>query len=441
MIRPAAVAGSFYPADPMELRQTVNHYLSEASTDAPAPKAIIVPHAGYIYSGSVAASVYARLKTARQQITRVVLLGPAHRVAFTGIAVSSCDAFATPSGTIPVDKEAVQTACQLPFVGFLEQAQEQEHSIEVQLPFLQEVLENFQIVPLVVGNASADEVCQLINLLWGGNETLIVISSDLSHFHDYDTAKHLDETTSQAIEHLYFEQLDFNSACGKTPVSGLLKFARDKSLAVKKIDLRNSGDTAGDRNRVVGYGAYVIEPVDFRQMLLNLAKNSIYYGLQTGTPLAVNVANYPQELCQYLASFVTLEKHQHLRGCIGMLEAVRPLVVDIAENAFSAAFQDPRFPPLAVDEFEDLKLHISILTPSEPIIFSSEADLLALIIPGVDGLTLQEGNHRGTFLPSVWEQIPDPVLFLQHLKQKAGLPADYWSDTVQIYRYRTEIIE
>lgn len=441
MIRPAAVAGSFYPADPMELRQIVNQYLNEASSDTSVPKAIIAPHAGYIYSGAIAASVYARLKKAHQQITRVVIMGPSHRVGFTGIAVSGAESFVTPLGSIPVDLQAVQTICQLPFVGFLEEAHNHEHCLEVQLPFLQEILDKFQIVPIVIGEATAEQVSEVINLLWGGDETLIVISSDLSHYHDYDTAKRIDYKTSQAIENLQYEQLDFDSACGRTPISGLLKFARDRSLAVKRIDLRNSGDTAGDKNRVVGYGAYVIEPLDHRQLLLNLAKNSIVHGLQTGTPLAVNAADYPKELTENRATFVTLEKHHQLRGCIGMLEAIRSLVVDVAENAFSAAFQDPRFQPLAAHEIDDLEIHISILTPSEAIAFISEKDLLAQIQPGIDGLILQEGNHRGTFLPSVWEQLPDPHMFLQHLKQKAGLPANYWSNTIKIFRYHTEIIE
>jgi hypothetical protein len=259
MNRQPAVAGSFYPANPEQLQQMLNQYLHEAETTAKAPKAIIAPHAGYIYSGQIAASAYSRLKSVHDIIKRVVLIGPSHRVAFRGLAVSQAEAFITPLGRIPVDTQVIQTIAKLPFVDIIEQAHTQEHSLEVQLPFLQTVLDDFSIVPIIAGDALPEQVAQVLTLLWGGSETLIVISSDLSHYHDYKTAQQLDQATSTAIEHLQYEQLNYESACGRTPVSGLLKLARDNSLTVKNIDLRNSGDTAGDKQRVVGYGAYIIE--------------------------------------------------------------------------------------------------------------------------------------------------------------------------------------
>ncbi|MGZ8144417.1 MAG: AmmeMemoRadiSam system protein A [Methylosarcina sp.] len=175
-----------------------------------------------------------------------------------------------------------------------------------------------------------------------------------------------------------------------------------------------------------------------RKQLLELAKNSISYGLRTGKPLAIDPADFPAELTELRASFVTLHKHHQLRGCIGVLTASRPLTVDICENAFAAAFKDPRFPPLDESEFSDLEIHLSILTPSEPISFASEQDLLEQLRPGVDGLILEEGNRRGTFLPSVWQSLPKPRDFLRQLKLKAGLPPDYWSDRIRVSRYRTE---
>lgn len=178
-----------------------------------------------------------------------------------------------------------------------------------------------------------------------------------------------------------------------------------------------------------------------RQRLLELAKHSIVHGLQKGRPLKINPDDYPAELTELRATFVTLEINKQLRGCIGMLEAVRPLVEDIAENAFSAAFNDPRFPPLDASELDDLEIHLSILTPAEPVVFSSEQDLVSQLQPGIDGLILQEGHRRGTFLPSVWESLPEPRQFLRHLKQKAGLPPDYWSNNIRIYRYHAEIID
>ena len=177
-----------------------------------------------------------------------------------------------------------------------------------------------------------------------------------------------------------------------------------------------------------------------QQRLLNLAKQSILHGLQTGHPITINLDDYPIELTQQRATFVTLQINDQLRGCIGMLEAVRPLAEDIAENAFSAAFKDPRFPPLQIDELDNLDIHLSILTPAEPMSFSSEQDLIAQLQPGIDGLILEEGRRRGTFLPSVWESLPKPEQFLRHLKQKAGLPFDYWSKNIRIYRYHAEII-
>lgn len=177
-----------------------------------------------------------------------------------------------------------------------------------------------------------------------------------------------------------------------------------------------------------------------RQQLLAIAKRSIEHGLQTGKPLAINLADFPAELAELRATFVTLEKNHQLRGCIGMLEALRPLAEDIAKNAYSAAFNDPRFPPLQAGELDGLDIHLSILTPAEPVSFSSEQDLLTQLQPGIDGLILEEGHRRGTFLPSVWESLPEPEQFLRHLKQKAGLPADYWSDTLKVYRYRADVI-
>jgi MEMO1 family protein len=259
MNRQPAVAGVFYPVNTQQLHQMLDQYLEDAKTDAKVPKAIIAPHAGYIYSGPVAASAYARLKQARHLIKRVVIIGPSHRVAFKGLALSKAITFSTPLGKLSVDQQAVEMIIQLPFVDYLEQAHTYEHSLEVHLPFLQKTLNDFKIVPIVAGDASPEQVGQVLDLLWGGDETLIVISSDLSHYHSYESARQIDKLTSEIIETKQFERLDAESACGKVPVCGLLKVARERFLSIKNIDLRNSGDTAGDKSRVVGYGAYVIE--------------------------------------------------------------------------------------------------------------------------------------------------------------------------------------
>ena len=258
-VRPPAVAGLFYPGDAATLRASVVEYLAATQAAGAPPKAIIAPHAGYVYSGPIAAAAYARLSPARETITRVVLLGPAHRVAFEGLAVPDADAFTTPLGSVPLDREAIERITALPQVRTFDAAHAQEHSLEVHLPFLQEVLGDFRLVPLVAGDATAEEVGEVLDALWGGPETLIVISSDLSHYHDYDSARRLDRATSQAIETLRPQDIGYDQACGRIPVNGLLVVAKRRGLHATTLDLRNSGDTAGSRDRVVGYGAWVFE--------------------------------------------------------------------------------------------------------------------------------------------------------------------------------------
>ncbi len=257
-VRPAAVAGLFYPAQRDELAATVNHFLNDAQASQGAPpKAIIVPHAGYVYSGPVAASAYAALAPLRDIVRRVVLLGPSHRVPFHGLAAPTTDAFCTPLGEIPLDKNALASIAALPQVISFDAAHAEEHSLEVHLPFLQQCLSDFKLVPLVVGDASGEEVAEVLERLWGGEETLIVISSDLSHYHDYQTAKQMDDATSNAIEALATERIGFEQACGRLPVNGLLLISKRLGLKAETVDLRNSGDTAGPRDQVVGYGAYL----------------------------------------------------------------------------------------------------------------------------------------------------------------------------------------
>jgi hypothetical protein len=259
-VRRTAVAGSFYPADPNELRAAVQGYLESADGKGTGiPKAIIAPHAGYIYSGPIAGSAYKRLVGARGRIKRVVLLGPAHRVGVQGLALSSADRFATPLGDIPVDLEAIGIISGFPRVIVMDEAHAREHSLEVHLPFLVEVLGDFALVPIAVGEAAPEDVARVLDALWGGPETLIVVSSDLSHYHDYARACELDRETSRAIVAMQPEKIGYEQACGRRPVNGLLVTARRRGLRADTLDLRNSGDTAGDRDEVVGYGAYIFE--------------------------------------------------------------------------------------------------------------------------------------------------------------------------------------
>ena len=254
-IRSPAVSGLFYPAEAAALAREVRAMLDTARRFDTPPKALIAPHAGYIYSGPIAASAYAALHDAAPHIRRVVLLGPTHRVAVRGLALPGVDAFATPLGAVPVDMEAVQAIAHLPQITVSPQAHAQEHSIEVQLPFLQTVLPDFKLLPLAVGMTTAEEVAEVLDLLWGGAETLIVVSSDLSHYLPYDSARRMDASSAQRI--LDLQALDtHDQACGATPINGLLLAAQRHRLTPHLLDLRNSGDTAGSRDGVVGYAAF-----------------------------------------------------------------------------------------------------------------------------------------------------------------------------------------
>lgn len=448
-IRQAAVAGTFYPGSADQLSADVSGFLAavDAPSDGPVPKAIIVPHAGYIYSGANAALAYARLKPAADAISRVILLGPCHRVPLQGLALSSAEAFLTPLGSIPIDTDAASTIADLPQVQVFDDTHTQEHSLEVQLPFLQAVLDDFKLLPLVVGEASPEDVAKVLDILWGGPETLIVISSDLSHFLDYDSARRLDAETSRAIENLAPEAIGDDQACGRNPLKGLLSLAKARGLRVETLGLCNSGDSVGDKDRVVGYGAWAFfEEGGFEAKtralltqhggtLLALALDSIRHGLSSGDAATVNLDDYPAALGAPGACFVTLKKNGQLRGCIGSAQAHRPLVADVTANAFAAAFGDHRFAALTEKELDGLDLSISVLSPSSPMAITSEEDLLEQLRPHVDGLIIEDQGSRALFLPSVWEQLPRPEQFLAHLKAKAGMAADHWSPTFKAWRF------
>jgi AmmeMemoRadiSam system protein B/AmmeMemoRadiSam system protein A len=439
-VRAPAVAGHFYPADAGQLRDEVGRLLAAArkAGDAPAPKALIAPHAGYVYSGPIAAQAYARLVPAAGRIRRVVLLGPAHRVAVRGLALPGVEKFATPLGEVALDLEAIEALGELPQVQTSEAAHALEHALEVHLPFLQAVLGEFRLVPLVVGRATPEEVAAVLERVWGGPETLIVISSDLSHYLPYEEARLSDATAVARM--LKFEAvLDHEQACGATPVNGLLAFARSHGLRAELLDLRNSGDTAGDKSRVVGYAALAFheteqpeESDDARgETLLAAARSAIgsHFG---AAPLVLGSKSW---LLEPGASFVTLTLEGDLRGCIGSLEAHRPLLEDVQKNAIAAAFRDPRFAPLSNHEFAQVRVEVSELSPSQALEFDSEDHALSLLRPHHDGLILEYGRHRSTFLPQVWESLPRPDMFLAQLKRKAGLPTDFWHDELRLSRY------
>jgi hypothetical protein len=440
-VRPAAVAGTFYPASPSELAREVDNMLGHSAAGGLAPgfpKALIVPHAGYVYSGSVAAEAYDRLRPARGIVHRVVLLGPCHRVPVRGLALPEATAFATPLGQVPIDREAIELLAGLPQVVVSNTVHAEEHALEVQLPFLQRVLGEFSLVPLAVGAATPEQVAEVIDRLWGGAETLIVISSDLSHYHPYAEARAIDRGTAQAILD-YSIDIDHEQACGATPVAGMLLAAKRHKLNAELLDLRNSGDTAGGRGRVVGYasfafwdGAHIFGEAHGRT-LLDIARNSIEAALG-----ASELKLMPDEpwLKPAHATFGTLTQNGRLRGCIGSLEAHRPLGEDVRHNARAAALSDPRFPPLTREELVGTRIEVSLLSTPKLLAFADHADLIAQLRPGEDGLILEYGLARGTFLPQVWESLPDPEQFIGQLKQKAGLPPGVSTAKCRIQRYR-----
>jgi len=441
--RPAAVAGLFYPGAPDALSRDVDDALAQARHASPsAPKALIVPHAGYVYSGQVAARAYGRLVSRGSAIRRVVIVGPCHRVAVRGLAAPTAHAFSTPLGAVSVDTAALDELALLPQVVRSDAAHAREHSIEVQLPFLQRVLGEFSIVPLVVGDATPDEVAQVLDALWGGPETLVVISSDLSHFHDYESARKRDAGTVRSI--LRFDAaIDHEQACGATPIAGLLSLAKRKGLAPELVDFCNSGDTAGDKQRVVGYAAFafaetardataVDEDEARGSELLRLARAAIDEAL--GGP--VLPAALPDWLDAPGASFVTLRQEDRLRGCVGSLRPQRPLREDVIANARAAALADPRFLPLEREYLPETRIEVSLLETPEPIEFSDRESLLRQIVPGEDGLIVTAGSARATFLPQVWEVLPDPATFIDELMRKSGMPRDTPLRACRFERYR-----
>lgn len=497
--RPAAVAGSFYPAQADRLRSSVQALLMDAQgrinkeNFSDNPQALIVPHAGYIYSGNIAASAYVSLP-APEKIRRVLLLGPAHRVSFHGVASPDCDRFETPLGEIQLDTRALYQLKQQLLIKDDKKAHHSEHSLEVQLPYLQETLGKFELVPLLVGNVPPQHIAQIIDdlvdeYLQEGlslDNFLTIVSSDLSHFHEYQTANIKDKSTSEAICQRS-SSLSGDEACGCRAINGLMMSNFAAQLAVQCIERGNSGDTCGNKDRVVGYGAFALtsktrsdstsltnrttaakrhlsetspkqqapsvlkpEPTDRetdrsyqpiklnaseKRFLLNLARSAIEHHLNPDMKLLSG--SIPEIVNNNWSCFVTLQKHGELRGCMGALQAYQPLYFDVIEHAQSAAFRDYRYQPVTEDELKFIDIEISVLSSEYPIEFSSERDFLQQMTPGQDGITIESGHHRATFLPTVWDQLKTADEFLLHLKQKAGLTVGAWPDDIKAWRYST----
>ncbi|MDD3149287.1 MAG: AmmeMemoRadiSam system protein B [Candidatus Gastranaerophilales bacterium] len=448
--REAVFEDMFYPADKKELSDLISCYLNKSSLPYDIkPKALIVPHAGYIYSGIVAASGYAYLKKFSNDFKKVIIIGPSHSVTFTGAALTSSDYWNTPLGKVEIDKDINSKLLEIEGVKVLEQGHSQEHSIEVQVPFLQKTLDNFKIVPISVSMNSETIISSIIEKFWDDDEVVFIISSDLSHYHKYEEAKKIDLTTANLIESMQYESLTGEYSCGFYGIRGLLRFTRKKNIDPIRLSLKNSADTQGDKSQVVGYGCWIFNKKGKTDYIINhhskdlvdIARKSIINGIEQGKPINVDYLKMPLILKQNGACFVTLEKNENLRGCIGSIIAHRSLAQDIAKNAFSSAFEDPRFSPVLEHELADLTISLSILTLPIKMDFSSEEDLLKQLKPNIDGLIISDRGYKAVYLPSVWEQLPDKVDFLQSLKQKAGLPKNHWSKDFMAYRFFTHYIK
>jgi AmmeMemoRadiSam system protein B/AmmeMemoRadiSam system protein A len=443
--KPLKFSGDWYPEDAEELGRIVDGLLREARRFPLRPKLIISPHAGLRFSGKIAATAYRMIQDRRDQPSKVVLVGPSHRHHFRGIVVPSFRVFETPYGLLPVDQETVNIAGTLKGVETVNDVFFDEHCLEMQFPFLHRICKEISIVPIMVGDADANLVASMFAKIWGGEETVIILSSDLSHYHDHATARKMDLRTAAMIETLKGGLVPAD-ACGHRVINGALKRALNLNMRLTGVDLRNSGDILNRKERVVGYGAFAFEyghsarfPQEYRRELLRVAGQAIQMGMRTRRAPKIAIGSFPRPLEAIRGSFVTLTTGEgRLRGCIGSPLPCRPLVADVALNAFKAAFSDKRFHPLTPAELEDMDLKVAVLGPLRPMGFSNEDELIGQLKPDMEGLVIRDGQRNALFLPSVWEGIPEPAVFLKRLKVKAGMDKDHWSDGFEAFSFTTE---
>ena len=436
-------AGTFFPADGAQLAAEVTSHLRAAEQAAPAgaaaPRAIVSAHAGYTYSGRFAGLSFASVTWAPD---RVVVISPSHRHVFRGLAYPSQAAYATPLGPVAIDRMACAALSEAGLAHEEDAAHDNEHGIETQLPFIRTLWPGAQVVPLVCGEVPAAQVAAAIDAL-EAPETLVVLSSDLSHFLTQSAAREKDAETARLLETGAAAGLTPYHACGAKGLQGWLMSQAGQGAKALRLGMGDSGDVAGDRSRVVGYGAWEFYPIDAAMLtpgaqaeLLGLARGAIAGRLGQGTAPAPERGAFP--LQTQAASFVTLTRDGQLRGCIGSISAHRPLAADVAENAVAAAFRDPRFAPVTAGLLPDLRIKVAVLSKAQPMKIADEAEALARIEPGLDGLILSSAGRRGTFLPAVWDSLPEPRAFLDALKLKAGLPRDHWAEDLTLHRFRVE---
>ncbi len=453
--RNPAVAGYFYPVDSAVLNQAMDELLSLGYQQHQSqPKILIVPHAGYQFSAVAAAQAYIPLKDYAKNIKNVILLGPSHYEPLEGAALPRAQYFKTPLGNVEIHAEIAQSLLKNNMIKVNAKAHAKEHSLEVQLPFLQKLIPDLKIVPIVYGNIDAQEMADILLPYLQKDDTLLVVSADLSHYHSYDEAVQMDLQTAAKVEEEQAD-IDYHHSCGAGGINTALKLSKKLNYKPEVLALINSGDVSNDKSKVVGYGAWSFSKKglkisqitrekegllkfasEYGQPLLSAARNSIEQSVQ-GKTYHPDRNNYDDHLFDRGASFVTITKQDELRGCIGSLYPRKAIVADVVDNARAAAMADTRFSPLSTDELPEIAVSISLLTGFEKIRYTDEQDLLNQLVPTVDGVIIRDGNRQGLFLPSVWAQIPDKKSFLDNLKLKAGMSPSFWSNDIQVYRFYT----
>lgn len=456
-IRYPVAAGTFYPRDSVELAKKTKDLIDAADRRLrlPAseiPKAIVVPHNLFYFSGDTAAAGYAALRRLKPFVKRVVLIGSSHQGKYFGISLSGARYWEMPDRRFEVDQELTQKLMKIQGIDFDDAAHEAESSLEVQLPFVSAVFsKDVKIVPVLVEDASTEQISDLMDAVWGGPETVVIVSTDMAAGKDAAKVAADVSDTAKLMEREEYSKIRKRHFCASLPVVGLLAYVRENGFSVQTIETATSADAALKTDKTVGFGAFGVYETDGgaqtdrvqmenvlqanQESLLRVAAQSIVSGFERGRALRVRETRYPEELRQKAATFVNIYYNGALRGSAGSEEPDRSILDDVAENAYAAAFSDFRFIPLTEEEFKKAEISISILTRPTPVRFETEEELLAKIQPERDGLILRERANKALFLPQIWQTFPSPRDFLAHLKQKAGLSMDYTSPTLKVYRF------
>jgi len=438
--REPAVAGAFYPGNAEELSMMVESFLNTPEDKKISHlKALIVPHAGYIYSGQTAGYGFKQLEGKNYET--VILIGASHQVFVNGFTIDDVTHYKTPLGLVELSPK-VEELRKEDYYNYVEAPK--EHSLEVELPFLQKTLKDFKIIPVLTGNTDPMILAAVLRK-YVDDKTLIVVSTDLSHYHTYEEAKELDNKCTDSIPALEISKTAAEcEACGKIPILTLMLIAKDLGWKGELLDYRNSGDTAGDKSKVVGYSSIafyeeIIREED-KKFLLGLARETLNSYLKDGKKPEVDEAKLSANLKKVQGCFVTLDSNGNLRGCIGHILPQEELYRCVIDNAVNAALRDSRFQPVSYDESKSLGVEISVLTVPEKLEFSSGEDLQAKLRPMVDGVVLKSGWHQSTYLPQVWDAFPDKPSFLSSLCVKGGANADCWKDTsTEVLTYQAEV--